>query len=79
MENFNILALIIAMTVLSQGCEIVGIQSKNPENRENVKIEPGTLAEILSEIPFGLEQMGEVYDAVSSSCSNGYDDEYMMR
>lgn len=79
MENFNILALIIAMTVLSQGCEIVGIQSKNPENRENVEIEPGTLAEILSEIPFGLEQMGEVYDAVSSSCSNGYDDEYMMR
>lgn len=79
MKNLNILVLIIAVTVLSQGCETVGNPGKNLENQENVKIEPGALAEILSEIPFGLEQMEEVYDAVSSSCSNGYDDEYMIR
>ena len=36
------------------------------------------LALILASLPIGAEQMDEVYDAVSSSISNGYDEEYMM-
>ena len=37
------------------------------------------VAGILSEIPFGLDQVQEVYDAVSSSSDNGYDEEYTMQ
>lgn len=37
------------------------------------------VAYLISSLPIGTEQMGEVYDAVSSSSVNGYDEEYMMR
>ena len=36
------------------------------------------VARMLSSLPIGSGQMGEVYDAVSSSSANGYDEEYMM-
>lgn len=37
------------------------------------------VAGIISEIPFGLSQVQEVYDAVSASSDNGYDEEYTMQ
>lgn len=36
------------------------------------------VAVLLSELPIGEEQVREVYDAVTSSSWNGYDEEYMM-
>ena len=36
------------------------------------------VAALLSEIPIGEDQVREVYDAVTSSSWNGYDEEYMM-
>lgn len=36
------------------------------------------LAQIFAGIELGQEQMNEVYDAVSSSSENGYDEEYLM-
>lgn len=36
------------------------------------------VAEIMSELPYELEHLLEVYDAVGSSSDNGYDEEYMM-
>ncbi len=37
------------------------------------------VAELLSELQIGISQVWEVYDAVSSSSYNGYDEEYTMR
>ena len=37
------------------------------------------VAQILSSVDLGASQMGEVYDAVSSSTGNGYDEEYTMK
>lgn len=37
------------------------------------------LARILSAVPLQSEQMNEVYNAVSSSSTNGYDEEYTMK
>lgn len=37
------------------------------------------LAVMLASLPIGEEQLCEVYDAVSASSSNGYDEEYMMK
>jgi len=36
------------------------------------------VAALLSEMPIVVDQMAEVYDAVSGSTDNGYDEEYMM-
>ena len=36
------------------------------------------VARIFSDLPFDLDNMGEVHDAVSSSSGNGYDEEYMI-
>lgn len=36
------------------------------------------IAVMLASLPLGGEQVGEVFDAVSSSSGNGYDEEYMM-
>ena len=36
------------------------------------------VARMLSLLPLGSDQLREVYDAVSSSTANGYDEEYMM-
>ena len=38
----------------------------------------GRVASLLAELPIGEEQLSEVYDAVTSSSENGYDEEYMM-
>lgn len=36
------------------------------------------IAKAISELPMRQDQLNEVYEAVSSSSSNGYDEEYMM-
>lgn len=43
------------------------------------EIQPRDMAMMLSELPLELEQLQEVHEAVSSSSSNGYDEEYLMR
>lgn len=37
------------------------------------------VARLLSSLPLGTAQVAEVYDAVSASRENGYDEEYLMR
>lgn len=37
------------------------------------------VARVFASLPLGDSQMGEVFDAVTSSSDNGYDEEYMMR
>ena len=48
------------------------------ENAPTRRISLEDVASILGSIPLGSSQMGEVYDAVSSSEENGYDSEYRM-
>jgi len=53
--------------------------SENQEsvNRDNL-LGKRDIAVMLASLPLGEEQVGEVYDAVSSSSGNGFDEEYMM-
>ena len=37
------------------------------------------VAQLLSSVPIGTQQMGEVQDAATSSAGNGYDEEYRMQ
>lgn len=58
-------------------CEILDDDvDKHASDRAAVSL--SEVAQVLANIPFGVDQMGEVFGAVSSSAENGYDEEYMM-
>lgn len=75
--------ILVALACLSAAC------SKEDESREIESAATGESAEteitlpgvakLLSSLPIGPDQVGEVYDAVASSAGNGYDEEYMMK
>jgi len=51
-----------------------------PQDRHGLPdIQPQDMAMMLSELPIGPEQLREVHEAVTSSATNGYDEEYLMR
>jgi len=67
-----------SLAVLMCACERVDVPSdKEDENQPIVRLDD--VAMLLSEIQIGKEQMGEVFDAVSGSTDNGYDEEYTMQ
>lgn len=73
MKNFIPIIMAVAiMTLLS--CERAETETSPVENT----FTRSELAKIFSKLPMGQEQLREVHDAVSSSSSNGYDEEYMM-
>ena len=69
--------LFIFLSALLFSCEKV-------ERTIPVEVEPSAgvstreVARMLSNLPIGAEQIGEVFDAVSASSANGYDEEYTM-
>lgn len=64
---------------LALSCEIIDDDlDKHWLEDETVDINLKEVAHMLSSLPLTAEQMGEVQDAVSSSSTNGYDEEYMM-
>lgn len=77
MRTFTILAALAAAAMTLTGCEYVD-HSGEKTDPHPVKVPLVSVAQVLSEVPFGIEQMKEVHDAVSSSSSNGYDEEYLL-
>ena len=72
-----ICAAMAAMLPICISCEKVDHSGDFPAEGEDIELKE--VAVMLSSIPLGAEQVGEVFDAVSSSTGNGYDEEYMMR
>ena len=67
---------VLALALMTISCEPVD----GPWNAQSTqKIRLSDVAVLLSEIPIGKELIGEVYDAVSISAGNGYDEEYTMQ
>ena len=71
----------VAACILAVSCEVTYNEVKGfPETEEEpVSIRLDQVAEILSRVPLQASQMGEVHDAVMSSSTNGYDEEYTMK
>ena len=66
--------------VLAVSCEVTYNEVKEfPLEEEVPMVRLDEVAEILSMVPLHTMQMEEVHDAVTSSSSNGYDEEYTMR
>ncbi len=69
----------IAIALIAHSCELLDDDlDKHWSKDETVDINLKDVANLLSSLPLTTEQMREVYDAVSSSSINGYDEEYMM-
>ena len=74
MRTFN-WSILCAVLLIS--CEIVDDDmDKHVDNKSYVSLED--VATVLAHAAVGDEHLREVYDAVSSSCGNGYDEEYTI-
>lgn len=69
--------------LLSAGCEKLDDKIEDfpdyDDQREPASVSLNELAELFAEVPFGTQQMEEVYQAVLASADNGYDEEYTLR
>ena len=65
--------------LLTTSCENVDNNLRNEDECSSIYIEPKLVAAIISSIELQAEQLSEVHDAVSSSSTNGYDEEYTMK
>ena len=74
-------AITIAVCILAVSCEVTYNEVKGyPEGEEgHVSVRLDEVAEILAGVPLQVSQMSEVHDAVLSSSTNGYDEEYTMK
>ena len=68
-----------AALLLTTSCENVDNNLRNEDEGSSIYIEPKLVAAIISSIELQAEQLSEVHDAVSSSSTNGYDEEYTMK
>lgn len=77
--SFHILVVLAAALVYS--CEVVdNDMDKHTTNLQDSSfVAPQEVASILSSVPLGKEHLCEVHSAVSSSSSNGYDEEYTLK
>lgn len=72
--------LIISALMLTLSCEILDNDpDKHVKEDYDVYVELEDMAAILANIPLDDDHLNEVHNAVSSSCGNGYDEEYTMR
>lgn len=68
------------MSAISVSCEITdNVILESDEEKSPVYVGLDEVAEVLASIPLRPSHIGEVYDAVSSSSVNGYDEEYTMK
>ena len=65
--------------LLMAACERLDNEHTLPGQPEETVFTLEEVARLLSAVPVGEAQVGEVHDAVSASAGNGYDEEYTMR
>lgn len=68
---------VLPILAASAACSNLDTESSVPEEpAAQTEITPEAIAKMLSSIPIGQSQANEVWNAVNSSISNGYDEEY---
>ncbi len=73
----NVIMTAVATAFLMLSCETVQVDDGRDVRADAVRLEE--VAEILSLLPLETAQLNEVYEAVTSSSGNGYDEEYTMK
>lgn len=72
------IALLLLSVTLLCACEQIDHSGEGPVVDALSHVSPREVARMFSSLPMGDEQLREVYDAVSASSVNGYDEEYTM-
>lgn len=72
----GVVAMIVGIAV--EGCEKVDTGDAGDIFPGEELISKEEIAQMLASVPLGVDRIGEVFDAVSSSDDNGYDEEYMI-
>ncbi|MBO5419108.1 MAG: hypothetical protein J6A22_03390 [Bacteroidales bacterium] len=73
-------AAILSILVIAASCEVLDDDVQNHvTDRNHTYIELHEIAEILARLPLDQEHTHEVHCAVTSSSTNGYDEEYTMK
>lgn len=80
MKTFYFRYAAAAMLMTAASCEILDNDpDRTMEDADSSYVSLEQVAEILADLPIEKVHLDEVYDAVSSSMVNGYDEEYTMR
>ncbi len=72
-------AFAVTVAMLSSACDRIDssyVKPVVPESQVASDLSLESVARMLSELPLTIEHVKEVFDGVSSSASNGYDEEY---
>ncbi len=70
----------IVLILLTLSCEVLDDDiGKHTDMTGGLCVELSEVAEILSRLPLNDSHLSEVYNAVTSSSENGYDEEYTMK
>ena len=80
MKNRFFITVLMSVIIVFPSCEIVdNDEEKHIMDKHQTHISLSEVSQILSSIPITQKQVREVYDAVTASSGNGYDEEYTMK
>jgi hypothetical protein len=80
MKMNDFMKLMLAAVIAFPSCEILdNDEDKHIMDKHQTYISLSEVSQILSSIPITQKQVREVYDAVTASSGNGYDEEYTMK
>ena len=80
MKHTFFIILLMSVIIGFPSCEIVdNNEDTHIMNKHQAYLPLSEICFLLSEIPITHEQVREVYDAVTASLENGYDEEYTMK
>lgn len=79
MQRMKMMIGCLVCTLFPAACEQLDHDRSIHVQEENALFTLEEIARLLSAVPFGEAQTGEVHDAVSASSDNGYDTEYTMK
>lgn len=80
MKNSFFIKVLMSVIIVFPSCEIVdNDEIDNIMDKHHTYISLVEVTQILTSIPITDKQVKEVYDAVTASSGNGYDEEYTMR
>ena len=78
--KYSVCIIHVLFILLAVSCEVLDDDiGKHTDKTGSIYVELSEVAEILSSLPLDKSHMSEVYDAVTSSSGNGYDEEYTMK
>ena len=81
MKKVNLKLAMLLFSAVFASCEIVDNDLMKPveDPNDGAQIALKEVASVLADIPLQKAHVHEVFDAVSASAANGYDEEYTMK